>query len=322
MWAAGRRGRCCRPAAGGRRLAGGGPDRTGPAGGPDRRAPRGPLAGRRILVTRPEPEAAPLATEIRRRGGVPVTVPLIATAPPAGAAALARLDRALLELERYDWIVFTSRSAAAVVLARLAGLNRAWPAGRVRVAAVGPGTAEPLAAAGIAVDLMPAEARWQGVARELPAAAAPGQRVLLPRSARAPEHLPRALRAAGLIVDDLDAYDTIRAPDAVPRLRAVLDGGPVDVVILASASAAEELAAILAEIGTGLGALGRGGRRPLVACIGPNTAADARRAGLPVDVAPERPGIAPMLQVLEQACRDRPVVQCRSEPNPRFPDGG
>ncbi|HEX6988606.1 MAG TPA: uroporphyrinogen-III synthase [Bacillota bacterium] len=262
-----------------------------------------PLAGRRILLTRPEHDAAALAAEIRRRGGEPVIVPLIAVIPSNDASAVAELDEALRRLDRYDWIAFTSRNAALAVLSRLRSLHLAWPHGCVAVAAVGGATAEPLAEAGIDVDLIPAEARWQALARELPAAAGTGCRVLLPRSARAPDHLPEALRAAGLVVDDIAVYDTVRAPDGAARLRAARAEGPLDAVILTSASAAEELAAVLEEAGTDLAGLGDGTGRPLVACIGPNTAADARRAGLPVDVWPERPGMEPLLSVLERAWR-------------------
>lgn len=266
--------------------------------------PGGPLAGRRILITRPGHDAAGLAGHIRRRGGLPVLVPLIAVVPPADPATRARLDAALRQLDTYHWVVFTSRNAVTAVLDRMTALGLPWPAGRLGVAAVGPGTAEPLETAGIAVDLIPAEARWQGLAAELPAHAGPGQKVLLPRSSRAAEHLPQALGDAGLLVDEIPAYDTVQAPDAAARLQAARAEGPLDAVILASASAAQELAALLAGMGTDLDGLGREGRRPLIACIGPNTAADARRAGLPVDIAPDRPGLDPMVEALVAAWDD------------------
>lgn len=276
-----------------------------PGGGDAAGAREGrPMAGRRVLIPRPQHDAEGLAAEIRRRGGVPVVVPLIAVVPLADPSARDRLDQALRLLETCDWAAFTSRNAVTAVLERLRALGLAWPVGRVRVAAVGQGTAEPLQAAGIPVDLIPAEARWQGLAAELPAAAGPGARVLLPRSARAPDHLPRALRDAGLVVHEVPAYDTVQAPDAARRLAAAAAQGPLDAVVITSASAAEELAAVLAETGAGLESLG-GGRRPLVACIGPNTAADARRAGLPVDAVPARPGLEPMLEALEQALAGR-----------------
>jgi len=106
------------------------------------------------------------------------------------------------------------------------------------------------------------------------------------------------------VVHEVPAYDTVQAPDAARRLAAAAAQGPLDAVVITSASAAEELAAVLAETGAGLESLG-GGRRPLVACIGPNTAADARRAGLPVDAVPARPGLEPMLEALEQALAGR-----------------
>src|SRR6476646_3352427 len=107
-----------------------------------------PLAGRRIVVTRPRVQAAGLVAGLRALGAEPVECPAIAIVPPASYAPL---DAALARLGEYDWLLFTSVNGVAAFTARRAGLGQQdpLPAG-VRVGAIGPATASALRAAGLA----------------------------------------------------------------------------------------------------------------------------------------------------------------------------
>ncbi len=87
----------------------------------------------------------------------------------------------------------------------------------MRVAAIGPKTAEALAAHGIRADLMPTAYVGEAVADALLARTIAGERILLYRAGDAREALPRALRAAGRVVDDVAAYATSFVDD--PELR-------------------------------------------------------------------------------------------------------
>ena len=64
-----------------------------------------PLAGMRVLVTRASHQAGKLSEGLRALGAVPVEVPLLEIQPPADFAPL---DRALRELDSYDWLILTS----------------------------------------------------------------------------------------------------------------------------------------------------------------------------------------------------------------------
>src|SRR5574341_987959 len=106
-----------------------------------------PLAGRRIVITRPEADATRLADRLRALGAVPILAPAIRiefTDPP-------ELDGALANLAGYHWIVFTSRSGVEAVFRRTPAI--AGP----KVAAIGPATAGVLRAHGVEPDLVPAE---------------------------------------------------------------------------------------------------------------------------------------------------------------------
>ena len=116
----------------------------------------------RIMVTQGEGAAGTLARRLAARGANILPVPAIAFEPPDDPGPL---DRALEEIERFDWIVFTSRHAVEAVVARPAwsiARGRSHPG--LRVAAVGRATARALAEAGATVDLLPEEAGGQALA--------------------------------------------------------------------------------------------------------------------------------------------------------------
>ncbi|HEY6808096.1 MAG TPA: uroporphyrinogen-III synthase [Gemmatimonadales bacterium] len=238
------------------------------------RAVRGrlPLAGKRIVVTRPRAQADGLVAALRALGAEPVVAPVIAIEP---LPDLSRLRAALGDPSVYRWIVFTSRNAVDVVLDHLAE----WtiPAGtlvRTAVAAVGPATAAALRLHGIEPALVPA----RFVAEELLAALArggglAGARVLLPQAEDARHVLADGLRAQGAAVDVIPIYRTGAAPGDFGPLAAELAAGRVDAVTFTSASTVRRFVELVGEAAA---------RAPTFTSvtIGPVTAAAAAAAGL------------------------------------------
>ncbi len=114
------------------------------------------------------------------------------------------------------------------------------PVRPVRGAAVGPATRQALAAHGLAVDLVPETATGAGLADAFPEAQAGREhRVLLPLGDLASDTLRAGLVAKGWAVDVVTAYRTV-AHELPPERR-----GPYDVVVVASGSAARQVAAQL-----------------------------------------------------------------------------
>src|SRR5207302_5338792 len=98
--------------------------------------------GKRVLVTRAREQASALSDLLIARGAEPVEFPLIKIAPLPDTSGL---DRALTDLGDYDWIVFTSANAVPIVAGRLEALGAdSRRFGGVRIAAIGPATAEAL----------------------------------------------------------------------------------------------------------------------------------------------------------------------------------
>ena len=238
---------------------------------------RQPLLGRRIVVTRAAGAGDGLAERLRDLGAEPLHCPTIAIAPPADTATL---DAALAALDHYAWVALTSANAAEALCDRLQALGRGIDAlDGVRVAVVGPGTAATLAAQGREADCLASVHTAEALAVELPLA--PGDRVLLPVSDLARPTLADGLRARGAAVDVAVAYRTVEAaPEAGAAVVAGLRAGTIDALTFTSPSTVRGFLRLLAAAGGDFRELAR---RPLVACIGPVTAAAARDAGLPVD---------------------------------------
>jgi uroporphyrinogen-III synthase len=190
----------------------------------------------KVVVTRAGAHAGELAARLEASGHEVAVCPLIATEP---------IDGPTLDVAAYDWVVVTSRTAANELARRATG---AFPA----VAAVGPGTAEALAAAGIATTLVPRVSTQEGLLAELPR---PAGRVLFAGAEGARRLLVDALGA-----DFVPLYRTVPLDAALPA--------DADLVVLASASAARALAAHTSTLPT--------------ASIGPETSAAARASGLRV----------------------------------------
>lgn len=227
----------------------------------------GPLDGVGIIVTRPQRQAAVLASRIAALGGAPLIWPAIVILPPLDGAQLARAHSML---GCYDIAIFVSANAVEFG-ARTAG---AWPA-RIITYAPGPGTAEALAAAGIMNARIPLKSWDSEGLLELPELAdATGKRIVIFRGEGGREFLGNALRTRGGNVDHIPCYRRVAPESGADGLLEAMRDGRADALTLTSAEGLENL--ILA--------LGPAGREPLAAlpvfAAHPRIAERAREHGL------------------------------------------
>jgi uroporphyrinogen-III synthase/uroporphyrinogen III methyltransferase/synthase len=237
------------------------------------------LDRRTVVVTRGKVGEDALSARLRELGAAVREVPSIVFAPPADPAPL---DAALRDLAGFDWAVFASAVAVERTVERLGALGLAPAAlAAVRLAAVGPATAERLAHAVREPDLVPAEARGEAMAAAL-AARVRGRRVFLPRPAEGRPELLAGLVAAGAEVAAVEAYRTLPAPpEEIRPIARWIEAGEIDAVAFASPSA---VAAVVGALGGEAGLL----HRVVLAAIGPTTSDALRAAGLDAAVQPER----------------------------------
>jgi uroporphyrinogen III methyltransferase/synthase len=223
-----------------------------------------PLFGRTIVVTRARAQASELVGRLVELGATVLEAPTIEIGDPADGGAALR--SAVADLGSYDWLVLTSPNG---VHRTFAHVPDARVLGSVRVAAIGPGTAEALAAYRVVADLVPDAFVAEGLLEAFPAPPAGGGRVLLARAAVARDVLPEGLRDAGWHVEVVAAYATRPVADAAELADQV---AAADAVTFTSSSTVTNFC----------DAFGVERAPATVVSIGPITTATARRAGLEV----------------------------------------
>jgi uroporphyrinogen III methyltransferase/synthase len=169
-----------------------------------------PLFGKRVLVTRPQQQSAEFVRKLELLGAIPVISPAIEILPPADWS---QVDDRIGRLGEYDWLVFTSANGVRSFLDRLREVGGDLRAlGGLKLAAIGPGTAEALKAFHLNADLVPGEYRSENLAAELAKRAA-GKRFLLARADRGRDVLPAELSKVAA-VDQVSVYRQVDAPPA------------------------------------------------------------------------------------------------------------
>jgi len=194
----------------------------------------GPLAGKRIVVTRPREQAEGLAARIREAGGEPVLFPVIEIRDLADLGAFhAIADR----LEEFDCAIFVSPTSVrkALHLLRARRGSRPWPA-TLRVAAIGRGSQRALQDEGIPGVLAPTGQADSEALLEMPLLVSPaGRSIIIFRGRGGRELLGETLAARGARVEYAECY--VRAkPDAASGSCGGhgFPGGAVDAVTITS----------------------------------------------------------------------------------------
>jgi uroporphyrinogen III methyltransferase/synthase len=234
---------------------------------------RRPLFGKRIVVTRAQAQASALTERLAAAGAEVIEMPATRIEP----CDLAGLRDALGDIAAFDWIVFTSQNAVQVAwdALRAMGLDARAFAG-VKIAAVGPMTADALLQRGLAVDVVPERFVAEGLLDALRSREdVRGARVLYVAGEGARETLERGLIGAGASVERVTAYRSVVDGTDADSLKTRLDRGDVDLATFTSASSVRAFVDLVGA---------ERARRVPAASIGPITTEAARDAGLDVAI--------------------------------------
>ncbi|MDY0268499.1 MAG: uroporphyrinogen-III C-methyltransferase [Trichloromonas sp.] len=237
-----------------------------------------PLFGKRILNTRAGDQAGELTALLEAQGAEVIEAPTIVLVAPE---SYGELDRAIAELDTFDWLILTSANGVHAFFRRLAELGRdARALGRCRICVVGPKTAAHLCAYGLRADLVAAEYKGEGVVAALAETALQDKKILFPKADRAREVIPTELAKRGARVVAPVAYRNV-VPAALPDAAlAALAEGEIDCVAFTASSTVDNLALLLGE---DLAARIKG---VAVASIGPITSKTCLKHGLDIAVEP------------------------------------
>lgn len=214
-----------------------------------RPAKQGPLLPR-VLLTRAAGQNESLVAALSEHDIESVVIPVLEI----------RVDTQALETELgrtvFDWVVVTSPNGARTVADLI-------PNG-CKIAVVGKTTEEAL---GRRADLVSEVTNADGLVRTFPTAKVDAGKVLVCRSDLADDTVSSGIADKGWSVVDVITY-TVHSRDPQIIVEEVHNAGHIDLIVLASGSAAR--------------ALPIGPRMPGVVCIGPKTEIVARGLGLDV----------------------------------------
>jgi uroporphyrinogen-III synthase len=258
-----------------------------------------PLAGKRIVITRAALQSSELFEKLSGSGAIPIFLPLVTFAAPQDYAPL---DAALLQWNRFDWVIFTSAYAVQAVAGRAARQGRAITknAPSPLLAVVGPATRDKAENVGFRVQHTAQTHLGVALAEELRASLR-NKRVLLPRSDRANPDLPSALRNFGAQVTEVIAYRTLRPTNLDQERLARVARGEADAILFFSPSAVHNFLEL-----SGRKQLNILQDRIAMTAIGPVTAKALREAGVHRIVQAAEASASAVLQALESRFATRP----------------
>jgi uroporphyrinogen III methyltransferase / synthase len=235
------------------------------------------LEGKTVLVTRASGQASEFSEMLRSRGAKVLELPTLEIVPPS---SWDDLDREIVRLADFDWLILTSTNGVDAFFARLqqAAKDSRALAG-VKIAVVGQKTAQSLQQHGITPDFIPPNFIADALVSNFPGSPT-GQRILFPRvETGGREVLVKELTDLGAIIVEVAAYQS-RCPDSIdPSILSALQQQQVDIVTFASSKTVIHFCQL---IGTSLPSGWQD--RVCIASIGPQTSATCKELLGKVDI--------------------------------------
>src|SRR5204862_815504 len=248
-----------------------------------------PLLGKRIVITRTRKQSSVLSNKLRALGAHVIELATIRIEPPSDLREFAELVQ---DVHVYDWIVFTSANGVEAFFDIFFKLyDDAREIGGVRIAAIGPATAQRVKDFHLHVDLQPDEFVAEAVVREFKKQGSiENLRILVVRAEKARDVLPKELSTLGAIVDEAFAYRTVpETRDATGARLQLLEQG-ADLITFTSSSTVENFLALGLPWPKGM----------QIASIGPITSKTARDCGLKIDIEARRHDIEGLLEAIRK----------------------
>jgi uroporphyrinogen-III synthase len=235
----------------------------------------------RLLLTRPEPDAQRTAAALRAQGHDVVAAPLLRIAPVTDA-----------QIGDGPWaaILITSANAAHAIAAHA----RVTPLRALPVFAVGPRSAEAVAAAGFA-DVTSADGNVTDLARLVAARMQPAAPLLYLAGEDRSGDLAGDLRAHGFAVETIIVYRAVAATGLLPVAAEALSSG-IDGVLHFSRRSAEAYVNAARAAGMLANAL-----KPVHFCLSAQVAEPLAQAGTADIRVAERPSEAALLALIAAA---------------------
>ncbi len=193
-----------------------------------------PLLGKTVVVTRAQEQQGEARKLLISLGAKVLDLPALIIGPPDD---LAPLDNALLEIDTFDWLVFSSGNGVNAVFERLKNLKKNFSAEvftKLKIAAVGRKTARQLKSFGVIANYVPPDFVAESLIKNFPDS---GQKskLLLPRvQTGGRPFLSKAFHRKGFEVIEVAAYDSC-CPESMPEETIIaFENAKVDAITFSS----------------------------------------------------------------------------------------
>ena len=229
-----------------------------------------PLAGYKVLVTRPKDLISTMSAKLRTLGAEVLELPAIRTEPLEDQR---ELHQAFNELDTYDWAAFTSPTGVKIFFEELLKTGTdIRKLGGIRIAAIGKGTEKALKERGLIPDLIPEIYDGASLGKALREACCGEERILIPRAKIGNHEILEELeKKPGLRISDIATYDTFYEKQEIIDEKKEFEQGGIDCAVFTSASTVRGFAAACPDLDY---------TKVTAACIGKQTKAAADSYGM------------------------------------------
>jgi len=236
-------------------------------------------------------------------GAEVLAFPTLRIVPPE---SFDEVDRAIGQLDVYNWLVITSGHAFTHFMERLLhkGLDVRDLKG-MSICAIGSKTAETISRLGLRVDLVPDEFSAEGLADAFAARSGArgdlaGLSLLLPRAAGSRDLFPERVRQLGGRIDTPAVYRAVKPEKHGKRLQRFMSEGRITLAAFTSGGAFNNLFDMLGEERSALL------KDVTIAVIGPVTKRAVEKKGLTAAIMPPKATIPDMVkEIIRWAERNR-----------------
>ena len=235
-----------------------------------------PLAGWKVLVTRPRQHISKTADLLRKKGAEVLELPSICTVPVEDNS---RLYEAFEKLDTYQWIIFTSPAGVEIFFDEMDRKEMdVRSLGQAKIAVIGEGTKKKLKEHHLLADFVPSVYDGETLGAELA------------KELQGDEKLTELLEQTGARADDIATYTTCYEKSRLIDEKKEFETGSVDCVVFTSASTVK---------GFVEGTPGLDYTTVKAACIGKQTKAAADAYGMQTRMA-KKATIESLIELVEE----------------------
>jgi len=202
-----------------------------------------PLKNKTIVLTRTVEQSNESASAFSEVGANVIIFPTLEIVPPQ---SWNEFDKVALNLNKIDFIIFTSAHAVKMYAKRLKELNVVIHYKQMKVVAVGSKTYSVCEQYGIPVHIIPKKFSGEGVVEALSKFDLQNKTVFIPRSAFGKEDLPHGLSELGAIIRTATVYNvSLPTREFISESIKKLNTGKPDLFIFTSPSTFENFIQIM-----------------------------------------------------------------------------